>query len=383
MADRTHEFISGYIAESQRRNSLVRTKEYIDWLYNLATSAENGFSDDSYLYAPENEDRYNALLLSYFFGYVEELANKQHIEPTTNSDDFYSVVYKVQILDKFFEMETLAGQGSITFIKEIEKPENDYVVLSETATGYFFDAVKERANIVSWLRDLREKTNIKGVVIGISGGKDSTIAAALCAEAFGAENVHGLLMPNGIQPDISDSVKVCECLNIPYETININPMYMEFLRNIENISDEARINIAPRIRMTTLYTYGQSHGYRVCGTGNLCERVLGYFTKWGDGGSDFNPLGNLTVPEVFAIGDTYSEIPHELIHKTPADGLSGFSDEERMGIKYEDVHHYVRDTKKLPMEVEEKIKKKILYSEHKRTEIPLYEPRKFNKVKAD
>lgn len=239
---------------------------------------------------------------------------------------------------------------------------------------YTFDAMKVRQNIVAWLRDMKEKTGLRGVVIGISGGKDSTVAAALCAEAFGKENVHGLLMPNGEQSDIADSYRVCDAIGINYEVINIKPAYDALVGLLGDVTDEARVNIPPRVRMTTLYAYGQTHGLRVCGTGNLCERYVGYFTKWGDGACDFNPLGELTVKEVVAIGDTYDNIPSDLIHKIPTDGLWGQSDEERLGVTYEDIHNFIRLAAEVDPETKEKIRQKNKYALHKLDPIPIFVP---------
>ncbi|WP_352406485.1 NAD(+) synthase [Acetoanaerobium noterae] len=242
--------------------------------------------------------------------------------------------------------------------------------------NYEFDAVKVRDEIIKWLRDFKESTGLTKVVLGISGGKDSTVVAALCARAYGRENVYGILMPNGDQIDIADSHKVCEALGINSRVINIKPVYEAELAVLESTGDEisvdAKINIAPRIRMMTLYAWGQSHHCRVCGTGNLSELTLGYFTKYGDGGVDFNPIANLTSVEVVAIGDTLEELPYDLVHKTPTDGLSGKSDEERLGLKYDDVHKYIRKLELDNQETVEKIKKLEKAALHKRTPIPTF-----------
>jgi NAD+ synthase len=209
---------------------------------------------------------------------------------------------------------------------------------------YNFDPNTTIADIGNWLRDLQKKSRLKKVVIGISGGKDSAVAAALCCRAFGKEHVYGLLMPNGEQPDIDDSRLVCASLRIVSQEIPISAAYQEILRAVGDISREARINIAPRLRMTILYTWGQTHHCRVCGTGNLSEIMLGYFTKHGDGASDFNPLADLTSVEVVEIGRCLSEIPTKIVEKTPQDGLCGMSDEENLGISYQTIHNYIRKT---------------------------------------
>lgn len=244
---------------------------------------------------------------------------------------------------------------------------------------YQFNAAKVRKDIVEWLRTLWYDEGMDHVVIGISGGKDSTVAAALCIEAFGEENVTGLLMPNGEQNDIHDSYRVCDALHLHYDVINIDSACKAVLKTVKPVSEEAAVNIPPRIRMTTLYAYAQSHHARVCGTGNLSERTLGYFTKWGDGASDFNPLGNLTSVEVVAIGDTYEQIPRDLIHKTPHDGLGNQSDEEKLGISYADVHTYLReDRNSLPASVFLNIMKRKTNTQHKRESIPMFSMQKSN-----
>lgn len=240
---------------------------------------------------------------------------------------------------------------------------------------YSFNAEKTKENIIKWLHTLKDISGLQKVVIGVSGGKDSTVCAALCAEAFGKENVLGIIMPNGEQKDINDAIKVCSCIGIDYKIVNIKPMYDTFIKSMKTaseISKDALINLQPRIRMSVLYSIGQSNHMRVCGTGNLSERTLGYFTKWGDGACDFNPIGNFTVQEVIAIGKTFKEIPVELIEKTPSDGLTGMSDEEKLGIKYIDVHNYLRGTANVPFEVMDKIEEKTIMAEHKVKPIPIY-----------
>lgn len=211
--------------------------------------------------------------------------------------------------------------------------------------SYTFDIAKVTSDCVAWIKSYAERANMRKVVIGISGGKDSYIAAALCCKALGKENVIGIMMPNGEQKDISDSIEVCEDLGIKYHTVNIYDTYTGLVDSLYNsgieVTKPSKINIAPRLRMATLYAIAQSIGARVCGTGNLSEITVGYCTKWGDMASDFNPLANLTSIEVVAIGD-YLNLDKSLVHKTPADGLSGMTDEQNLGISYMDIHKYIR-----------------------------------------
>lgn len=235
------------------------------------------------------------------------------------------------------------------------------------------DAIKA---IKHWLEEYAQDNNMKKAVIGISGGKDSTVVAKLLVDTLGKENVIGLLMPNGEQKDINDSLRVCDLLDIEKEVFNIAPVYeaeLGMLGGVDNVRLEARINIAPRIRMTTLYTYGQTHGCRVAGTGNLSERILGYFTKHGDGACDFNIIGGFTSLEVMRIGEELG-LPLELVYKTPADGLSGMSDEEKLGITYIDVHNFIRKgIGTVTYEVADKISDKRFRAQHKLETVPIIE----------
>lgn len=208
--------------------------------------------------------------------------------------------------------------------------------------------------IVSSLRTYQEHTHTKGYVLGISGGKDSTVVAKLLVDSIGKENVLGVLIPNEEQKDTEDSKKVCELLDIDYTIINIFETYRSIINRIQSmwdadipnvyggytkngknllVSQKALTNIPSRIRMTILYAIAQSLGYLVAGTGNASERFIGWFTKWGDGACDINPIAHLTCTEVVELGD-YLGLPYELVHKTPSDGLTGKSDEENFGFTY-------------------------------------------------
>jgi NAD+ synthase len=238
-----------------------------------------------------------------------------------------------------------------------------------------FNAEKTCKAIINWIRDyFKAQPFTKGAVIGISGGKDSTVTAKLLVEALGKERVFGVLMPNGEQKDIADSLRVVDILGINYKTVNIEKAYKGILDGIgeEALSMDAKINIAPRLRMTTLYAIGTSLHYRVCGTGNKSEGFVGYTTKWGDNAFDFNPIGDLTTEEVVAIGD-YLGLPYELTHKIPSDGLSGQSDEEKLGFTYRQLNDYIENGSSGDTEIDEKIKLKHEYNKHKRILPPKYE----------
>lgn len=259
--------------------------------------------------------------------------------------------------------------------------------------------------IINFLKEYQETQGCKGYVIGISGGKDSTLVARLLVDAIGKDKVIGVLMPNGIQADIADSVRVLDLLDIPCMVVQIENPYKTLIRSIENISlqkiskngdrnvneidhffktdslnqitEKAKSNIAPRIRMTVLYTIAQSIGYRVVGTGNKSERFVGWFTKWGDGACDINPIAHLTCTEVVALGD-YLGLPEELIHKVPADGITGKSDEENLGFSYKHLDLFINsweqgETIALPYDVIGKIGNLHKGSRHKFTPLTLTE----------
>lgn len=238
-----------------------------------------------------------------------------------------------------------------------------------------FNAEKVCKDIINWIRDyFNAQPGAKGAVIGISGGKDSTVTSKLLVEALGKERVFGVLMPNGQQKDIADSLRVVETVGINYKIVNIEKAYRGLLEAIseDNLSVDAKTNIPPRLRMTTLYAIGANLHYRVCGTGNKSEAFVGYTTKWGDNAFDFNPIGNLTTDEVVAIGD-YLGLPYDLVHKTPNDGLSDQSDEGKLGLTYKQINEYIENGTCGDKEVDEKIRFKHEYNKHKGILPPKYE----------
>lgn len=182
-------------------------------------------------------------------------------------------------------------------------------------------------------------------VVGISGGKDSAIVAKLLVEALGKDRVKGVLMPNGEQPDIDDSFRICELLGIEYFVVNISEAVEGLekqLKTLMPLSRDSKINLPPRIRMATLYSIAQSlpGGGRVINTCNRSEDYIGYSTKYGDAAGDVSVLGSFTVSEVLQIGDALG-LPYELVHKTPSDGLSGQTDEDKLGFTYEMLDNYI------------------------------------------
>lgn len=211
---------------------------------------------------------------------------------------------------------------------------------------YTFNAETTKNELVSWIRDWFDE-NGPGcqAVIGISGGKDSSVCAALCVEALGKDRVLGVLMPNGIQNDIEDSRKLVDFLDIKRIIVDISYAVSATLASIhdEGIepSRQTVVNLPPRIRMSTLYAVSQSVNGRVINTCNLSEDYVGYSTRWGDSVGDVSPLGSLTVAEVKAIGHAIG-LPEELVEKIPSDGLCGKTDEDNLGFSYETLDRYIR-----------------------------------------
>ena len=245
---------------------------------------------------------------------------------------------------------------------------------------YTFDAAAARDRLVGKIREFVRGKGLSRVVLGISGGKDSTVAAALCARALGPENVYGVMLPDGRQKDIADSKRVCASLGIHCRVINIGEMHralhaaIDLNDNPDNDSHffpveyvkESDVNVGPRLRMTTLRYIAQAIGAFLCGTGNLSEATVGYCTKDGDTSCDFNPLGTLTSVEVVEMGLTMPELPRELVQKTPDDGLSGVPDEVKLGLTYRQIHDYLRHGGCGDPEVDAKIAKRESGNMHKR-----------------
>ncbi len=206
-----------------------------------------------------------------------------------------------------------------------------------------FDAAKVKNECVQWIRDFFEE-NGKGcnAVVGISGGKDSSVVAALCVEALGKDRVIGVLMPCGEQADIDMAKLLVSHLDIKHYIINVKDA-VEGLKAAMpfEMSNQTTINMPPRIRMATLYAVAQSHNGRVANTCNLSEDWVGYSTRYGDAAGDFSPCSFLTVQEVKAIGRVLG-LPAVLVDKTPIDGLCGKTDEENLGFTYAELDQYIR-----------------------------------------
>lgn len=253
--------------------------------------------------------------------------------------------------------------------------------------AYTFNAAEVRDSLITAIREIAEKQGFTRVIIGISGGKDSTVAAALCARALGRENVYGVMMPDGVQADIADSQRVCQVLGINQRTVNIGPMHEALRAATDQLGPTAKegefsvayhresdVNVGPRLRMTTLRYMAQALNARLVGTGNLSEITVGYCTKDGDTSSDFSLLGALTSVEVVEVGLTMAELPRELVIKTPSDGLSGKSDEERLGVTYQQIHAYIRFGSSGDEAADARIARLERAGMHKRSRPPVLDP---------
>ena len=241
------------------------------------------------------------------------------------------------------------------------------------------------SEILSWLQKYKEHTGCRGVVIGLSGGKDSTTVAMLCKKVWD-KNVFAVLMPNGKQADIDDSFNIAKTLHLSHVVVDIGGAYNSIIDNIYygeyiasngnmdpwkniEITDKSKTNIPPRLRMTVLYAIAQSLGFRVVGTGNASEGYIGWCTKWGDCAHDFNPIAHLTCTEVVQVGQYLAKefgLDEKYIVKTPADGLSGKSDEDNFGFTYETLDGYISGETHPDAEIVEKIEAMHTASAHKR-----------------
>ena len=208
-----------------------------------------------------------------------------------------------------------------------------------------FQALKIKNECVEWIKKFFEENGPDcNAVVGISGGKDSSVTAALCVEALGKDRVIGVLMPKGEQPDIDCSLKLVNHLGIKYYTVNIGETVEALKKALPEemeLSEQTLMNISPRIRMTTLYAISQSNNGRVANTCNLSEDWVGYSTRYGDAAGDFSPLSNLTVREVKAIGHILN-LPEDLVEKPPIDGLCGKTDEDNLGFTNAVLDKYIR-----------------------------------------
>ncbi|HPF54263.1 MAG TPA: NAD(+) synthase [Eubacteriales bacterium] len=239
-----------------------------------------------------------------------------------------------------------------------------------------FDAERVKNDITAWIREwFSENGEGCNAVIGISGGKDSSVAAALCVEALGKDRVIGVLMPKGVQFDIDVSHQVVEFLGIRHFVVNIEGIYdaavEAIMTSVPEPSRQTLVNLSPRIRMTVLYAISQSNNGRVANTCNLSEDYVGYSTRWGDATGDFSPLSKLTVQEVKAVGHALG-LPYDIVEKVPIDGLCGLTDEDNLGFTYAALDRYIRTGVCEDEEVKASIDRKHRLNEFKMKVIPAF-----------
>jgi NAD+ synthase len=250
-------------------------------------------------------------------------------------------------------------------------------MLQQEAIMQNFDVKTVTENAIQWIKDWFEQ-NGKGcnAIVGISGGKDSSIVAALCVKALGKERVIGVLMPNGEQSDIDCSKQLVAHLGIPFHVCNIKKAVDGVLESLQTsgveISRQTIVNLPPRIRMSTLYALSQSNNGRVANTCNLSEDWVGYSTRYGDAAGDFSPLGKLTVQEVKEIGK-YLDLPINLVEKVPSDGLTDKTDEDNLGFTYAALDKYIRTGVCEDETVKAKIDRLHTLNEFKLKPIPCFE----------
>lgn len=250
---------------------------------------------------------------------------------------------------------------------------------------------REAENAIEWIKQYVEKAGAKGIVIGNSGGKDSATVLAMATKAIGKERVIAVSMPcYSNKNDFEDAKLVADTFGVTFLKVDLSDCYQQMEEEIhselnkieiEELSKEARINIKPRLRMTTLYGIAQTLDYLVIGTGNLCESMVGYTTKWGDSASDFNPIGNFTVDEVLQIGE-YLGVPEKILKKAPNDGLGGQTDEEKMGITYKQIAEMIETGDTDDEWAKQEILKRFQSSKHKRELVPVYIFKRENFLKS-
>ena len=240
-----------------------------------------------------------------------------------------------------------------------------------------FEAEKVKDEIVKWIRKyFDENGDGLSAVVGISGGKDSSVVAALCTEALGAERVYGVLVPRGEQWDLHFSQDLVRHLGIRYCVINIGTIMDSFsgamIDGGMSLNMQAAINTPARIRMTVIYAVSAIVGGRVANTCNLSEDWVGYATKFGDGAGDFSPLSHLTVTEVRAVGRALG-LPSHIVEKVPEDGLTGLSDEDNLGFSYDVLDRYIREGLCEDAAIKEKIDRLYQANLHKLNLMPSFE----------
>lgn len=308
-------------------------------MYSDAYDRKYGYYDENQIYFPEKQDAMN-YVRDYVAKGVEKtygIVSETYIpESSIGNEDVSELPVEDEnydVKDVVFCLAKIDGNVRVNFI--------------EGATPYEFDAKVAADGCIRWIRDwFTENGSGCNAVIGISGGKDSTVVAALCVKALGPERVIGVMMPNVKQDDIDDSRAIIKSLGIKGHTFNIGNAYTAMMAElISRITTEpsrqSEENLAPRLRMSALYLIAQSVNGRVSNNCNASENYIGYSTIYGDTAGDFSPISGFTVSEVIAIGRVLG-IPEQYLVKPPSDGLCGRTDEDKIGFTYEVLDNYIR-----------------------------------------
>ena len=233
-----------------------------------------------------------------------------------------------------------------------------------------FDAERETENVIKFIRDYYKDNNLGGAIIGISGGKDSGVVAGLFTKALGSENVIGVTMPcHSKEEDRNDAKLISDYYGFKLVNFDLTDIFDTYKKQVNFLGDfteeelkNSDINLKPRVRMATLYylaalyTAVNEKGYLVAGTSNKCELYVGYFTKGGDSVHDISPIADFTVDEVIKIGEVLG-VPEKVLYKAPSDGLSGMTDEDKLGVTYKDIATYLENKDELDIDTQNKIKK--------------------------
>lgn len=298
------------------------------------------------------------------------------------------------VISKYLMNPNVGSYGGITYHVAIKISSRQYRILMKPSSMnalesglikykkgdfmYTFDAKRTKNELVEWIRELFNcQFEGKNCCVALSGGKDSSIVAALAVEALGKERVKGLMLPQYTQVDIEDSILCAETLGIDYKIMNIGDacrsIHEEANKQQLNVTEQARVNLPARIRMAALYFYAQCvNGIPSCNC-NLSEDLIGYSTYGGDNIGGFAPLANLTVTEVRAIGRELG-LPVKLVEKTPSDGLCGKSDEENFGFTYDVLDHYIRTGEIEDREVKAKIDELKMKNQFKVLDLATFYP---------
>lgn len=382
--DNIDKFVENYFREQEEFWNKYSLKEYLDWLVSfMARKGLTGFNSENAGYelifdADDSErDIEMANDLNWLFDHIERLClslGGRTLSQMPHGFEEHAICFQYQ--GQCFEVTLTQGQGSIYAVVLCDASKDTVDI-----TAYVDETLTSR--VVGWTENWFHDNGRETAVIGISGGKDSAVVAGICERALGAENVYGIMMPNGEQKDIGDSLDVVASLGIRSGICNIDAAYQAICDCVQQatgipISDAAAINVGPRVRMAVLYAIAQTlsdtRGAHACvvGTGNRAEAEVGYTTKWGDSACDVNPIRNLWVKDVLEVGDALDKVPSHIVHKAPADGLCGQTDEERLGVSYEDVRRVCVGDKSVPQTVQDRVYTLQERSQHKRTPVPYF-----------